>query len=101
MEVRRDNRARASEGFANAGVTGLKALGAREMTYRLCFLACSVESGSTKVSVALIQLAFVLNELVYREMKLNRTTDKKATVDRLNHLIRVPQRKRKRNSLLL
>ena len=51
MELRRDNRARASEGFVNAGVTGLKALGAREMTYRLCFLACSVESASTKVNI--------------------------------------------------
>ncbi|CAG8475645.1 4964_t:CDS:10 [Paraglomus occultum] len=49
MELRRDNRARANEGFVNAGVTGLKALGAREMTYRLCFLACSVESASTKM----------------------------------------------------
>jgi len=54
MELRRDNRARASEGFANAGVTGLKALGAREMTYRLCFLARSVESASTKVKYYLV-----------------------------------------------
>lgn len=37
---RRDNRNGASE-----GVTGAKALGARELTYKLAFLACMVESG--------------------------------------------------------
>lgn len=37
---RRDNRNGAAE-----GVTGAKALGARELTYKLAFLACMVESG--------------------------------------------------------
>lgn len=32
------------------GVTGLKALGVRELTYKMAFLACSVTNTSARVS---------------------------------------------------
>lgn len=35
----------AVEGIANQGVTGLKSLGVRDLTYRTAFLACMVQSG--------------------------------------------------------
>ncbi len=37
----RDRKSRQPE---NSGVTGLKALGVRDLTYKMCFLACSVRS---------------------------------------------------------
>ncbi|VDM66306.1 unnamed protein product, partial [Strongylus vulgaris] len=41
-----DNRGRASE--RDAGLTGLKALGVRDLNYKLAFLACHIESNNTK-----------------------------------------------------
>lgn len=38
---------RATEGVANQGVSGLKTLGVRDLTYRTAFLACMVQSGTT------------------------------------------------------
>jgi DNA replication licensing factor MCM6 len=35
---------------ANVGVSGLKALGARDLTYKTAFLACNVASGDARVS---------------------------------------------------
>ncbi|KAI8049866.1 MCM2/3/5 family-domain-containing protein [Syncephalis plumigaleata] len=39
---------RGREGYTSEGVTGLKALGVRDLTYRLAFLACSVQSAEAK-----------------------------------------------------
>ena len=36
-------RVKAGEGYDAEGVRGLKALGVRDLTYRLAFLACSVQ----------------------------------------------------------
>ncbi|VDN28577.1 unnamed protein product [Cylicostephanus goldi] len=41
------NRGRASE--KDIGLTGLKALGVRDLNYKLAFLACHIESNNTKV----------------------------------------------------
>lgn len=38
-----------SQQFRGDGVQGLKQLGVRQLTYRLCFLACSVQSLNAKV----------------------------------------------------
>lgn len=35
---------------ANVGVSGLKGLGARDLTYKTAFLACNVASGDARVS---------------------------------------------------
>ncbi|CAO3644187.1 unnamed protein product [Cunninghamella blakesleeana] len=43
VEAQRDTNTRSKEGLANEGVTGLKALGVRDLTYRLSFLACMVQ----------------------------------------------------------
>jgi DNA replication licensing factor MCM6 len=54
-EVRRDpGSGRGREGFSSEGVTGLKSLGVRDLTYRLAFLACSVQSVEAKVSVFIV-----------------------------------------------
>ena len=42
--VETSTRVRAGEGYNSEGVSGLKALGVRDLNYRLCFLACSVQS---------------------------------------------------------
>ncbi|RKP27227.1 MCM2/3/5 family-domain-containing protein [Syncephalis pseudoplumigaleata] len=39
---------RGREGYTSEGITGLKALGVRDLTYRLAFLACSVQSTEAK-----------------------------------------------------
>ncbi|KAI0233957.1 MCM DNA helicase complex subunit mcm6 [Massospora cicadina] len=39
---------RSREGFGGDGVAGLKALGARDLTYRLAFLACNVLTSASK-----------------------------------------------------
>ena len=46
VETQRDTNVRTSEGVANEGVTGLKALGVRDLTYKLSFLACMVQPAS-------------------------------------------------------
>ncbi|CAO3625726.1 unnamed protein product [Cunninghamella echinulata] len=43
VEAQRDSNTRSKEGLANEGVTGLKALGVRDLTYKLSFLACMVQ----------------------------------------------------------
>ncbi|KAI7902611.1 MCM2/3/5 family-domain-containing protein [Cokeromyces recurvatus] len=43
VETQRDTKVRSTEGIANEGVTGLKALGVRDLTYKLSFLACMVQ----------------------------------------------------------
>ncbi|OBZ86512.1 DNA replication licensing factor mcm6 [Choanephora cucurbitarum] len=43
VETQRDTSNRANEGIASEGVTGLKALGVRDLTYKLSFLACMVQ----------------------------------------------------------
>lgn len=39
------------QGFESEGVRGLKALGVRELSYRLAFLACDVAPTNPRVSV--------------------------------------------------
>ncbi len=43
-------RVRAGEGYDSEGVRGLKALGVRDLTYRLAFLACAVQQTQPGVS---------------------------------------------------
>ncbi|KAF3938063.1 hypothetical protein ABW19_dt0203331 [Dactylella cylindrospora] len=50
-EVVRDNK-NAARGAEQAGVTGLKSLGVRDLTYRLAFLACMVTTDNTTASGA-------------------------------------------------
>ena len=42
-------RQRSGEGYESEGVRGLKALGVRDLTYRLAFLACSVQATNPRV----------------------------------------------------
>jgi hypothetical protein len=44
-------RTKGNEGYESEGVRGLKALGVRDLTYRLAFLCCTVESSNPKVSM--------------------------------------------------
>jgi DNA replication licensing factor MCM6 len=39
---------RAPDGLSNQGITGLKSLGVRDLTYKTAFLACQVESASDR-----------------------------------------------------
>jgi DNA replication licensing factor MCM6 len=39
---------RAKDGFAHEGITGLKELGARELTYKLAFMACMVQATDSR-----------------------------------------------------
>lgn len=49
LQMQRDNGgARATDGLTNQGVTGLKSLGVRDLTYKTAFLACQVESVSDR-----------------------------------------------------
>jgi DNA replication licensing factor MCM6 len=50
-EVSRDNRNNrtTADGLTREGVTGLKALGARDLSYKISFIACTVHTESTKV----------------------------------------------------
>ncbi|KAI9321016.1 MCM2/3/5 family-domain-containing protein [Dichotomocladium elegans] len=47
VESQRDTSTRPREGMGNEGVTGLKALGVRDLTYRMSFLACMVQPANT------------------------------------------------------
>lgn len=42
-------RVKAGDGYNSEGVSGLKALGVRDLNYRLSFLACSVQSTAPAV----------------------------------------------------
>jgi DNA replication licensing factor MCM6 len=48
--MRSSNGRGGQEGFANEGVTGLKSLGVRDLTYRMAFLACMVQSADARDS---------------------------------------------------
>ena len=48
-------RVKAREGYNSEGVSGLRALGVRDLPYRLSFLACSVQD--TKPGVGLVSVA--------------------------------------------
>lgn len=62
--VRDDGNARRGGGDAGgSGVTGLKALGVRDLTYRLAFLACMVTPDTTTPGQARGQLTDVLSAL--------------------------------------
>ncbi|KAK6332428.1 MCM DNA helicase complex subunit mcm6 [Orbilia brochopaga] len=50
-EVLRDNK-NSARGAEQAGVTGLKSLGVRDLTYRLAFLACMVSAADSTVAGA-------------------------------------------------
>lgn len=47
-QMQRESRGRAQEGVANQGITGLKSLGVRDLTYKTAFLACMVQSGEER-----------------------------------------------------
>ena len=44
------NRMRGRDGYDTEGVRGLKALGVRDLSYRLAYLACHVQTCNQKVS---------------------------------------------------
>ncbi|CEI95281.1 Putative Minichromosome maintenance protein 6 [Rhizopus microsporus] len=46
VEAERDTTTRPSDGLGKEGVTGLRALGVRDLTYKLSFLACMVQPAS-------------------------------------------------------
>ena len=48
--VETSTRVRTGEGYNSEGVTGLKALGVRDLNYRLAFLAGSVQTSKALVS---------------------------------------------------
>ncbi|CAG8585886.1 6264_t:CDS:2, partial [Ambispora leptoticha] len=51
IEVQRDirnSRFKGANGLANAGVTGLKFFGARDLSYKISFLACTVHNVDAK-----------------------------------------------------
>ncbi|PIO76203.1 MCM2/3/5 family protein [Teladorsagia circumcincta] len=50
------NRGRASE--KDTGLTGLKALGVRDLNYKLAFLCCHIESNNTKVKLGVLLMLF-------------------------------------------
>ncbi|KAI8150264.1 MCM2/3/5 family-domain-containing protein [Fennellomyces sp. T-0311] len=50
VESQRDTSTRTREGLGNEGVTGLKSLGVRDLTYRMSFLACMVQPANTNKS---------------------------------------------------
>ncbi|CAB4442016.1 unnamed protein product [Rhizophagus irregularis] len=53
-EVSRDNRSnRTADGLAREGVTGLKALGARDLSYKISFMACTVHTENEKIGKTL------------------------------------------------
>lgn len=43
-------RVKGASGYDTEGVRGLKALGVRDLTYKMAFLACTVSSGNPRVS---------------------------------------------------
>lgn len=49
--VETSTKVKTGDGYSSEGVSGLKALGVRDLNYRLSFLACSVQSSKAGVSV--------------------------------------------------
>ncbi|KAI9362463.1 MCM2/3/5 family-domain-containing protein [Zopfochytrium polystomum] len=66
VEVARDDRGRSGDGF-NEGVTGLKALGVRDLTYKLTFFGCFIRSA--KERSALTALHDFFDEASLEEVK--------------------------------
>ena len=48
------SRVRGNDGYETEGVRGLKALGVRDLTYRLAYLACTVQSSNPRVGISFI-----------------------------------------------
>ena len=55
-------RHKAGAGYESEGVRGLKALGVRDLSYRLAFLACTVTPSNARVSSrpSLVQIGFLV-----------------------------------------
>src|SRR3954464_5558234 len=51
VESQRDVSSRTKDGLGSQGVTGLAALGVRDLTYKLSFLACMVQPAEEKVDL--------------------------------------------------
>ncbi|KAJ8655484.1 hypothetical protein O0I10_008770 [Lichtheimia ornata] len=86
VESQRDTSTRTREGMANEGVTGLKSLGVRDLTYRMSFLACMVQPANTNKSSA----AFHTDEAEEtREQVLADFTQ--AEIDRLKAMLELNQ----------
>ncbi|OZJ05088.1 hypothetical protein BZG36_01375 [Bifiguratus adelaidae] len=47
VEAQRSTAGRVKDALGNEGITGLKSLGVRDLTYRLAFLACTVQQADT------------------------------------------------------
>ncbi|KNC96457.1 MCM DNA helicase complex subunit MCM6 [Spizellomyces punctatus DAOM BR117] len=59
MEAQRsDSGGRSKDGFAQDGVTGLKALGVRDLTYKMTFLGCFVRPAEAKSSLSALHDLF-------------------------------------------
>jgi len=39
-----------AQGYQNEGMRGLKALGVRDLNYRMAYLACTVQASNARVS---------------------------------------------------
>lgn len=48
-------RVKGGQGYDMEGVRGLKALGVRDLTYKMAFLACHVSSTNPKVGMGLLE----------------------------------------------
>ncbi|CAG8525168.1 3310_t:CDS:10 [Funneliformis mosseae] len=59
-EVSRDNRSNRTfaDGLSREGVTGLKALGARDLSYKISFMACTVHTENVKLGKTLGSLEY-------------------------------------------
>jgi len=62
--MRENNTGRGDGGVASQGVTGLKALGVRDLQYKTAFLACHVRSADSKVSLPLAYRIYADGRLV-------------------------------------
>ena len=58
-------RMRDGEGYDRDGVRGLKALGVRDLTYRLAFLACAVQQTQPGVSIIMYLHLFLQPNCLY------------------------------------
>ncbi|KAI7850907.1 MCM2/3/5 family-domain-containing protein [Circinella umbellata] len=88
VESQRDTSTRTREGLGNEGVTGLKALGVRDLTYRMSFLACMVQpANQNKTSAANLHGDEVENET--REQVLSDYTQEE--IEQLKSMIDLNQ----------
>lgn len=58
------SRVKGASGYDTEGVRGLKALGVRDLTYKMAFLACNVSSSNPRVcslSASFQELKFKMN----------------------------------------